>query len=531
MSFRTRLTLAYLALLTLALSAFGFGVYAYVDSRLHREFIAGFLTQARQLDQFVTGDRDYYNVFYLKSTLDQGRQVDPDIYYSVRARHLPPNKNYEDLDFDSPGLTDVALPAVPADRKVHVIAKSQNQLNTTLALYRVDIDATGDPQAAPPLDTRLGNRGLRNDDAGTSARRAKQYTWKGRMILVRDLGSVESSLGLLRKILIAGGAAVLAAAALVGWVLAAGLLRPLDRMKSTAQRIGDDRDFKRRMPVDNAKDELGRLSTSFNQMLTELEQSHVDLQTALESQRRFVADASHELRTPMTAIRTNVEFLARVPGARKEDRAAALHDVLAEMRRMEALVGDLLALARLEATGARPLRRAIRLDHLLADIHRDASRVAPSGVEVRLGPTPEVWVSGDRDDLRRAVWNLVENALKYTRAGRVDLRLRASEGMAELEVRDTGIGIPEADLARVFDRFWRAQGTRGTSGSGLGLAITKWVAQAHGGAVLVESVLDHGTTFTLQLPATVGRGRPRRPRPADTDELVRAGGQADRAHS
>ena len=126
-------------------------------------------------------------------------------------------------------------------------------------------------------------------------------------------------------------------------------------MRATAQRIGDERDFSHRMPVDgDPHDELGRLSLSFNQMLAELEQANLGLKTTLDSQRRFVADASHELRTPLTAIRTNVEFLARVPGARTEDRVEALRDVLIELRRMESLVGDLLALARLEAASATP---------------------------------------------------------------------------------------------------------------------------------------------------------------------------------
>jgi signal transduction histidine kinase len=212
-----------------------------------------------------------------------------------------------------------------------------------------------------------------------------------------------------------------------------------------------------------------------------------------------------------------VEFLARVPGALEEDRHAALHDVLAEMRRMESLVGDLLALARLEATAAVPVRRAVRLDHLLADIHRDALRLAPSGVEVLLEPPrqPHVWVAGDRDDLRRAVWNLVDNALKYTPEGRIVLRLTVGEGMAELQVRDSGIGIAKLDQQHVFDRFWRSQRTRGMEGSGLGLAITRWVAQAHGGVVLVDSVLGEGSTFTLRLPATaVRRGVRRRRVPA-----------------
>jgi signal transduction histidine kinase len=300
-------------------------------------------------------------------------------------------------------------------------------------------------------------------------------------------------------------------ATLLGLGLAAALLRPLARMRATAQRIGDERDFSHRMPVDGVPhDELGRLSLSFNQMLAELEKANQGLKTTLESQRRFVADASHELRTPLTAIRTNVEFLARVPGARTEDRVEALRDVLTELRRMESLVGDLLALARLEAAAVRPARRAFRLDHMLADVHRDALRAAAAGVEVVLGPLPEVWVSGDRDDLRRAVWNLVDNALKYTRSGKVDLRLRAGNGVAELTVRDTGIGIAEGHLDHVFDRFWRAPSVRGMAGSGLGLAITKWVAQAHEGTISVESVVGHGTTFLLTLP--VVQGPPKRSR-------------------
>jgi two-component system OmpR family sensor kinase len=265
------------------------------------------------------------------------------------------------------------------------------------------------------------------------------------------------------------------------------------------------------MPVDgDPHDELGRLSLSFNQMLAELEQANLGLKTTLDSQRRFVADASHELRTPLTAIRTNVEFLARVPGARSEDRVEALRDVLTELRRMESLVGDLLALARLEAAVSRPARRAFRLDHLLADVHRDALRAAPAEVEVALRPVPEVWVSGDRDDLRRAVWNLVDNALKYTRTGRVDLRLHADDGVAELTVRDTGIGIAEGHLDHVFDRFWRAPSVRGMAGSGLGLAITRWVTQAHEGSITVESVVGQGATFVLTLPAI--QRPPNRPR-------------------
>jgi two-component system, OmpR family, sensor kinase len=516
-SFRGRLVLAYLALLALTLAAFGVGVYAYVDTRLHRDLVTAFEAQAKQYARLVGGPSDYGNVWRIKQNLeDEPRRV-PSLYYTVDARHLPvETKDFKNVSVNSPGLTDDALPTVPADGKAHIVRAEGNGLGRPLAVYRLNIKATaGNAVILVPQQrarTGPGQRPLATDALTLKVNPGDSY--KGSLTLARDLRDLEASLSLLRKILVAGGLTVLVIGALMSWALAAGLLRPLGRMRAAAQRIGDERDFASRLPDDDRRDEVSRLSKSFNQMLTELEQSHDDLKTTLDAQRRFVADASHELRTPMTAIRTNLEFLARVPGAREEDRSAALHDVLAEMRRMEALVGDLLALARLEATAVGPVRRAVRLDHLLADIHRDASRLAPSGVEVRLEPArlPHVWVSGDRDDLRRAVWNLVENALKYTIAGHIELRLTVGDGMAELEVRDSGMGIAEADQRHVFDRFWRSQRTRGMTGSGLGLAITKWVAQAHGGSVQVDSVLGEGSVFTLRLPGTSVRRPARRPR-------------------
>ena len=495
MSFRARLTLAYLVLLTLALSGFGIWVYAYVDRNLHHEFYGSVQRQSNQLAQVLASDYDTA-ANQAADTLDQWTNDSEGDTYIVVERKLP-----RDLRMDivakhpTDALAGVDLPSV-APGKVVTVRPSANQLGLPLAVYAERFKAskvvrqTGIKAPETPRET---------------------VTIEGQVTVARSLAAIERSLRLLRTILIAGGLAVLLVAALLGLGLAAALLRPLARMRATAQRIGDERDFSHRMPVDgDPHDELGRLSLSFNQMLAELEQANLGLRTTLDSQRRFVADASHELRTPLTAIRTNVEFLARVPGARTEDRVEALRDGLIELRRMESLVGDLLALARLEAAAATPARRTFRLDHIVADVHRDALRIVASEVEVTLGPLPEVWVSGDRDDLRRAVWNLVDNALKYTRAGTIDLRLRAEGGVAELTVRDTGIGIAEGHVDHVFDRFWRAPSVRGMAGSGLGLAITRWVVQAHEGTIAVESVVGQGTTFALTLP--VAQRAPKRSR-------------------
>jgi two-component system OmpR family sensor kinase len=497
-SFRARLTLAYLVLLTTALSAFGLWVYAYVDRNLHQEFYGSVQRQSVQLAKVLGSDYDSAANRVPDTLARWTNGQERDVFIVVETRVGRELRMEIEAKHPADALSEVDLPVVPPGRVVNV-RPSANDLGLPLAVYAQRFEASKavrKPGTSPPETPR------------------QVVKLEGQVTVARSLAGVERSLLLLRTILIAGGLAVLLVAALLGLGLAAALLRPLARMRATAQRIGDERDFSHRMPVDgNPHDELGRLSLSFNQMLAELEQANLGLKTTLDSQRRFVADASHELRTPLTAIRTNVEFLARVPGARTEDRVEALRDVLTELRRMESLVGDLLALARLEAAAARPARRTFRLDHLLADVHRDALRVAANGVEVTLGPLPEAWVSGDRDDLRRAVWNLVDNALKYTRAGRVDLRLRAEDGVAELAVRDTGIGIAEGHLDHVFDRFWRAPGVRGMAGSGLGLAITRWVVQAHEGTIAVESVVGHGSTFVLTLPVVQGPPRDAR-RPA-----------------
>jgi two-component system OmpR family sensor kinase len=479
MTFRIRLTLAYLLLLAVALSAFGLGVYIYVERKLHHEFERSVQTEGKQLAQAMS---IYEDETRLRQKLGDAPSV-PGSYIVVQTRR--PGGQLKDIY----NPANASLPVLPPGRVVFRVTPRLGRL----ALYAENF--TGQSQSKLIGNPAEGQR--------QSRQRPPQFT--GRVTVARSLEDVDRSLRPLRTILVAGGLAVLLVGALLSLGLAAALLRPLGRMRATAQRIGDERDFTRRMRVEgNPHDELGRLSSSFNQMLAELERSNIDLKTTLEAQRRFVADASHELRTPLTAIRTNVEFLSRVPDARTEDRAGALQDVLAELRRMESLVGDLLALARLEAA-SRAARRPFRLDHLLVDVHRDALRLAPEGVEVGLGALTELWVSGERDDLRRAVWNLVDNALKYTPVGRVDLRLASHDGVAELAVADTGVGIAEAHLEHVFDRFWRAPGMRGTAGSGLGLAITRWVAQAHGGTVTVASTPGSGTTFTLTLPVLKGR--------------------------
>jgi signal transduction histidine kinase len=282
-------------------------------------------------------------------------------------------------------------------------------------------------------------------------------------------------------------------AAIIGWFLARRAMRPVDRMTRTARAIGHSADLSSRLPELKQRDELGRLATTFNEVLERLEGS-------VAVQRRFLADASHELRTPLATIRTNVEALLRGavddPAARDE----SLRAIARETDRTGRLVADLLALAHADA--GQPLaRRPVELDALLLDVYHQERRLA-SGVELRLGDLEPVEVEGDEDRLKQLLLNLVDNALRYASpGGSVTLDLVRNGASAVLRVRDTGPGIPPEHLPHIFDRFYRVDQPRSRQrgGTGLGLAICKWVAEAHGGRIEVASQVGLGSTFTVTL--------------------------------
>jgi two-component system, OmpR family, sensor kinase len=332
--------------------------------------------------------------------------------------------------------------------------------------------------------------------------------------VARPIGPTEETLATLRLALGGGIATSMVLSALLGLLVARAALRPIDRLTREAEQIGRSQDFGRRV-TSKGFDEVGRLATTFNEMLVQLQSSYAALQTvndrlaaALESQRRFVADASHELRTPLTTVRGNASLLGRYDQLTPEDRTAVVEQIASESDRMSRLVGDLLTLARADA-GQSLRHQPVALGPLLEDVARQGrvlaeGRVAVSTVHVATEETATV--SGDPDALRQLFLLLVDNAVKYTPAGgsvTVGMRIEAghgSERLAKVSVVDTGIGIGPEDLPHIFDRFYRADRARQTGGTGLGLAIGKWIAEAHGGAIQVESEIGTGSVFTVALP-------------------------------
>jgi two-component system sensor histidine kinase MprB len=305
----------------------------------------------------------------------------------------------------------------------------------------------------------------------------------GAVQVARSLEDSDRVLERLRLVLVALVAVGTALAAGVSRLFSRRVVAPVTELTEAAEHIEATGDLGRRVDA-GGHDEVGRMAARFNAMLTRL-------QTSQAQQRQLVADASHELRTPVTSLRTNVEVLRDAPAMGEADRRALLDDVVEQAEELGNLVGDLIALAR--DGEAPPATEDVRLDELVAEAVVRARRHAPA-VHFTLRTEPSV-VSAAPDRIGRAVNNLLDNAAQH--ADRVEVTVSADGVVA---VRDHGPGVPPEDVPLVFDRFYRGATARGRSGSGLGLAIVRQVAESHGGSVRVESPEDGGARFVLALP-------------------------------
>lgn len=280
-----------------------------------------------------------------------------------------------------------------------------------------------------------------------------------------------------------------------GWLLARRALAPVDGMTEAARRISAEH-LAERLETTGAGDELDRLATTLNAMLGRLDD-------AFRQIRQFSADASHELQTPLTILKGELEVALRTPRS-PEMYQRHLRSALEEVDRIAGLVDGLLLLARADAGVLRMDRRPLDLAQVVREVYEQAKVLAESqSVGLGLGAVDSVVVLGDHDRLRRLILNLVDNGIKYTPAGgRVTMALQRRETWASLEVSDTGIGIPLKEQAQVFQPFYRSAKAREQCrvGSGLGLCIAQSIAEAHGGRIRVDSTLEQGSTFTVLLP-------------------------------
>jgi heavy metal sensor kinase len=326
-------------------------------------------------------------------------------------------------------------------------------------------------------------------------------TDNGRLVGIVQVGSsleeVEEALHQLLLILLVAVPAALLLASAGGLFLANKALRPVDEITQIARRIGSG-DLSQRIRIKRVNDELGRLAATFNEMIAKLEES-------FRRVKRFTADASHELKTPLTILRGEVEV-----GLKKQrtltEYKRILNSNLEETSRMSRIVDDLLILSRADMGELTMEREEVELSSLAREVWDDLQILAQEkGVQLKYMGDGFTKVEGDPLFLRQLILNITENGLKYTPSGgEVELKVQGDrdQGVVRIFVSDTGVGISPKDQKRVFDRFFRVDKARSrdTGGTGLGLSISQWIAQAHEGQIAVKSKVGKGSTFTVTIP-------------------------------
>ncbi len=314
----------------------------------------------------------------------------------------------------------------------------------------------------------------------------------GAVQVARSLEEVDGVLGRLRLVLVLVALGGIALAALLGRLVAGRAVEPLGRLTRTAEEVADTQDLGRRIDLEGP-DEIGRLASSFNAMLAALQGSVARLDRSVRAQRQLIADASHELRTPVTSLRTNLEILQANPGLDPARRAQILARATAQTEELAALMADVIDLARGDAPDG--ALEPLRLDELVDEAIERGVRHAP-GQDFRADLTETV-VLGSPARLGHALHNLLDNAVAWGAGRPIDVRLRPGE----LVVRDRGPGFEPDEVGQVFDRFFRGAHARDRPGSGLGLSIVRQVAEAHGGTVEARNADGGGAEVILRLPS------------------------------
>ncbi|UUZ97770.1 HAMP domain-containing histidine kinase [Paenibacillus sp. P25] len=330
-----------------------------------------------------------------------------------------------------------------------------------------------------------------------------------------QLDQTERLFLLLRWVLAGMAVLVIALAASVGWFISRKAFNPIEQVIAATDQIEKGADLARRIEYKGPNDEIGRLTQTINGMLGRLQHTYDELEEAYRAQRRFVSDASHELRTPLTTIRGNVDLLEKMwrqtaeqVGPAGKDRMQlelsleAMHDIAGEAERMSRLVNDLLSLARADA-GFQMAKTEIELRPLVDEVVRKA-QLLPRSAEWIVGDLSALdglQIYGNSDYVQQLIFIFIENAFKYTDRGYVRLDALRHDGQVGIRIEDTGIGMDKEEIPHIFERFYRADPSRGKkSGTGLGLSIAKWIIDEHNGSIEVKTIKDAGSTFVIWLP-------------------------------
>jgi heavy metal sensor kinase len=487
---RWRLTVYYGLALTATVAAFGAVIYAERRSSLLQE-------ETRRLQ-----DRLDFELAGIRRYIEEYANNESPVV--VERPAIGQARNFEIVQDIRPYLdavSDALFVMDPAGRLLYVSQAGRELEGPQLRLVQQEM-------LRQPITRRTGQLAL--DSAGaryhflidTLTGRARNQL-RTVLVAARPAHDASAANQLLLSMLVVAPFIVIGAG-LLGYWLGDRALRPLEQMIQEVEAIQDGRSLHRRLAVPSGTDELARLGGNLNAMLGRVERSFVAL-------RRFTADASHELKTPLMVLRAGVERSLTHPDAPGEV-VHTLDETLRQINEMTELVTNLLTLARADEGRSSLMVVEADLTALLAETVETAEILGEEhGVVVKVEfPKAPLRAMVEPGRIRQLLMNLITNAMKYTpRGGAVDISLTADDGEALLQVRDTGIGIATGDLPHVFERFWRADPARSRTGErpgvGLGLSIVKWIVDAHGGTIEVQSRPGRGTTFRVTLPLAAGQ--------------------------
>ena len=457
LAIRWRLTLWYSIVLAAILIAFSGGVYfsmrAYLLSRLDRGLQEELAAVDKELEESSTTE-------------------------GLRARLHRRFGHYEHVLFDVRYWNDSAplFSRRLGETPFPAASESEGKEQVQLATY----------ESPNEEHWRIASRQISGPDGPLLVRVAAPLT------------TDEHELQELTGTLLVAGLLAMAAAIAGGYFLARRALAPVERMAQAAHEISVKR-LDRRLDVTNPHDELGRLAVTFNDMIARLERSFAEMQ-------QFTADAAHELRTPITIIRSEAEVALRSARSAEEYRKS-LESLLEEAQHLTQLADQLLYLCREDARIDKIPFAEVQLDDLIRHVAEHLGALAHAkDIELSASDLDPCRISGDADRLRRLLFNLFDNALKYTpEKGKVTLKLNRLDSKAEIVITDTGAGIPLEDLPKVFNRFYRADPARQSGGTGLGLAICQAIVESHDGTIHLESQVGRGTTVTVRFACSPER--------------------------
>jgi signal transduction histidine kinase len=430
--------------------------------------------------------------------LQRSLRNDVDDNLKIHSANVQRTLNLEDIpapiDYDTgcgclPSVDEFVSPGIYVqliDRNGNIVGKSHNLGEQEL-----------------PVDRSLMERGFGGEtsietiDAGDGAKvrvmASPLYLQHQTLLLEvgQSLQHIDDIMSQIDWALLAGILLAVALAGISGGVLVRRALSPVEAITRTAESIESSSDLSQRVGYSGPQDEIGQLAATFDRMIDHLDR-------VFQSQRHFVADASHELRSPLTVLQGNLDLLKRNLG--EEDRRESLRAIEAETQRMGRIVKDLLLLAEVES-GPIERRKVVSLGEILLE-GLERGRQLTGNRNIILGRHEELSVRGDYYGLMQLLANLIDNAIRYTpEGGAITLSLYRDGDWARLEVADTGMGIAPEHLPHVFDRFYQVDKgrSRADGGSGLGLAIVKAIAEQHQGKVTVTSEPGKGSTFTVWL--------------------------------